>query len=190
MSIQTIAMGLKPAALWLQATNSDRLTPDQRFELGREALQHPNSGGFLVGLLVPVCFFAMIVLIIWLGTRYKQARMKMYGETRKQLLDKFGSAQELTTFLESKIGQQFLHEMKSQSDGRLRFVPGGVITTMLGLAFLGLTLMHRNFIVPAVILLSLGTGFLISAAIYYKLGPKGTDFPVESGSGSHSIGPV
>ncbi len=43
---------------------------------------------------------------------------------------------------------------------------------MLGLAFLGLTLNNRNFIVPAVILLSLGVGFLISAAIYYKLGSK------------------
>lgn len=189
MSIQMIAMGLKPAALWLQAANSDRLTPDPRFELGREALQHPNPAGY-VGLLVPGFFFAMIVLIVWLGLRYRQARIKIYGETRKQLLDKFGSAQELTVFLESKVGQQFLQEMKSQSDGRLRFIPGGVITTMLGLAFLGLTLMRRNFIIPAVILLSLGLGFLISAAIYYKLDSKGTDLPVNPGSGSHSIGPV
>ncbi len=47
MSIQMIAMGLKPAALWLQATDSGRLTAEQKFELGREALQHPNPGGIL-----------------------------------------------------------------------------------------------------------------------------------------------
>ena len=52
------------------------------------------------------------------------------------------------------------------------FFARGVITTMLGFAFLVLTLMRKNFIVPAVILLAIGAGLLLSAAITHRLASK------------------
>ena len=67
----------------------------------------------------------MVVLIVWLGTRRMQAQIQAQSELRKQLLDKFATAQELTTFLESGAGQQFLGEMRWRGAGPVRFLPGG-----------------------------------------------------------------
>ena len=182
--IMTIAA--KPAALLLQTTQNSpgQMTPDQQFEIAREAIRH---GGGPMGLLVPLSFFAMVVLIVWLGVRRKHAQILARAERAKQVLDKFGSAQELAAFLESKGGQQFLGDARWRAKGELRFLPGGVITTMLGLAFLGLTIMHRDFIVPGVLLLALGIGLLISAAIAYKLTSKQNDESIHPSSGAQSF---
>jgi hypothetical protein len=54
---------------------------------------------------------------------------------------------------------------------------------MLGLAFLGLTAMHKDFMVPGVLALAVGIGLLISAAIAHKLGPKTSGQEIDPGSG-------
>lgn len=145
------------------------------------------GGPATFGAFIPIAFFAMIVLIVWLGTRRMQAQIQAQSELRKQLLDKFATAQELTTFLESGAGKQFLGEMRWRGAGPVRFLPGGVITTMLGFAFLALTLMRKNFIVPAVILLAIGAGLLLSAAITHKLASKINGQSGGPGSGIQSF---
>jgi hypothetical protein len=166
---QMMVMAAKPVAFLLQNARdySNDLTPDQQFEIAREAVRHgPDSA---VAYLVPLGLFAMIVLVVWLGTRRRQAQIKAQTEVRKQLIDKFGSVPEFTAFLDSKGGRDFFGAVHSHVGDPLRFLPGGLVTTMLGLAFLGLTLMRRNFIIPAVLLLAMGLGLLISTAIAYKL---------------------
>jgi|HubBroStandDraft_2_1064218.scaffolds.fasta_scaffold24001_2 hypothetical protein len=177
------AMAGAPFALLLQTSqdSSSGMTPDQQFEIAREAVRRgPNSA---VEVVVPIAFFAMIVLIVWLATRRRQAQIRAQAEVRKQLIEKFGSGQELAAFLESDGGRQFFGNMQARTAGRLRFLPGGVITTMLGLAFLGLTPMHRNYIVPGVLALAVGLGLLISAAIAHKLAPKTSGQEIEPSSG-------
>ena len=178
-----------PLALLLQTTPASpgQMTPDQQFQIAREALRHDPSS---TGLLVPISLFAMIVLIVWLGGRYKQARIRAQAEVRKQVLDKFGSAQELAAFMESKGGQEFLGLMDARASGHLRFVPGGLVTTMLGLGFLGLTLMHRSFLVPAVLLLALGVGLLLSGVLVHKLASKKNNETVSPGPGAQSFPPA
>jgi predicted acyltransferase len=127
------------------------------------------------------------VLIVWFVSRRKQAQIQAHAETRKLLIEKFGSAQELATFLESKGGQQFIGGMQMQARNQLRFLPGGVIMTMLGLAFLGLTLMRKNFLVPAVIFLAIGIGLLISAAIAHKLARNENGPTIESGPSAQPL---
>jgi hypothetical protein len=189
MIVPIMTLAAKPVAHLLQATGNypGQMTPDQQFEIAREAIRH---GGGPAGLLVPLSFFAMVVLIVWLGVRRKQAQILAHAELTKRVLDKFGSAQELAAFLESKGGQQFLGDARWQAKGQLRFLPGGVITTMLGLAFLGLTFMHRNFIVPGVLLLAVGIGLLISAAIAHKLTSKINDESIHPSSGAQSFPPA
>jgi heme/copper-type cytochrome/quinol oxidase subunit 3 len=176
-------MAVAPFALLLQASqdSSGGLTPDQQFEIAKEAMKHgPNSA---VEVVVPIAFFAMIILIVWLATRRRQAQIRAQAEVRKQLIEKFGSGQELAAFLESSGGRQFFGDMQARAANRLRFLPGGVITTMLGLAFLGLTVMRRNFIIPGVLALAVGIGMLISAAIAHKLAPKTSGQETDPGSG-------
>jgi len=180
---QMTVMAARPALNLLQNVpiNPNQFTPEQQLEFLKAAVHDPSSGP--TGYLVPLAFFAMIVLIVWLVTRRKQAQYRAQAEIRKQLIDKFGSAQELATFMESKGGQQFFGDMQGRAKGPLRFLPGGVVVSMLGLAFLGLTLMRRNFIIPAVILFAVGAGLLISAAIAHKLESKKDDETINPGTG-------
>lgn len=184
---QMITIAAKPVALLLQTTQAYpiQLTPDQQFEIAREALQHGTAP---LGILVALAPFVMIIVVVWLVLRRKQALIRSQTELRKQLLDKFASGPELTAFLESKGGQQFLEGIQWQRPGRLRFLPGGLITTLLGLAFLGLTLMGRHFMVPGVILLAVGIGLLISAGVAHKLASAKTGSPNGPSSGNPSSG--
>ena len=176
------------AMILFQAAQVDtnQMTADQKFELAREAAKH----GQMTGWLVPIAFFALIAVIVWLGVRRKQAQIQAQAQLRKQLLDKFTSGQELTAFLESKGGRQFLEDLQWQGNGRLRFIPAGVVTTMLGLAFLGLSLREKNYTVAGVVLLAIGIGLLISAAIVHKLAPEGTDQTISPDSGIQSLPPA
>jgi hypothetical protein len=44
----------------------------------------------------------------------------------------------------------------------------GIVLAVLGLGMLALSLTRRGFVVPAVLVLALGVGFLISTAISYR----------------------
>jgi hypothetical protein len=184
----TMALAANPLALLLQAPESGQLSPDQQFQIAREVLQHtrglPGALAVLVPILVPIGFFAMVVLLVWLGVRRRQAQFLAQSELRRQLLDKFGSAQELTAFIESKGGQQFLGDLQSRTVSQVPFLFRGVITTMLGIAFLLLTLLRHNFIFPAVIVSAAGIGLLISAGIAHKLASKRAGATSNPASGS------
>jgi hypothetical protein len=184
---QMLTMVTTPLSLMvLQATppNSDQMTPEQNFEIAREAIQR---GARPTEVMVPIAFFVAIVVIIWLANRRKQAQALAMAEVRKQVLAKFESGQELAAFLESKGGQQFLGVAERRATSQMRFLPAGLVTTMLGLAFLGLTILRKNFIVPAALLLAVGIGLLISAAIAHKLASSKKDETIEPGSGARSL---
>jgi len=155
---------------------------DQQIAL--EAVRHNNWGNSLTGILVPIALFAMIIAIVWLAMRQKQARLRIKAEFNKQLLDKFGSGREFSEFLESPGSQRFLEELWAKStdpkEGSLR---NGVVLTMLGLALGGLSWMRRGLLIPGVIVLALGVGYLISTAISYRLA-KNRDLIKETGPGN------
>jgi len=51
----------------------------------------------------------------------------------------------------------------------LRCVRNGTILTVLGLGMLGLSWIRHGFLIPAVLALALGVGYLISTAISHRL---------------------
>ena len=59
--------------------------------------------GFLVSLLVPISFFAVIGLMATMLYWRSQAKMRARLEFQTQLLSKFGSGQELAAFLNSGL---------------------------------------------------------------------------------------
>jgi hypothetical protein len=127
-------------------------------------------------VLVPIAVFAMIVLIVWFGHKVKRTRIQEQGELHKRLLDKFSSGQELTEFLATPQGQNFLKDQeaghRSPKSRVVYAICWGVVLVMLGAAFFGLTYMYRNSVVPAIILTALGVGILVAAAISYRLYKK------------------
>ena len=152
-------------------------------QIALEAVRHNPATG-VTGVLVPLALFGMILAIVWLGTRQKQARLRIKAEFNKQLLDKFGSGREFAEFLESPGSQRFLEELWTKSadpkEGSLR---NGIVLTMLGLALAGLSLMKRGLLIPGVIALARGVGYLISTAISYRL-EKSRELTKMAGTGS------
>ena len=175
MMASLIMMGQGAGQLLLQAAQPTQsgVAPDQfNQQIALEAIRHNPTNG-LLNSLVPFAFFALILAIIWLGTRQKQARLQMRADFHKQLLEKFGSGKEFAEFLESPGSQRFLDELWSQTavstERPLRI---GIVLTTLGLALGGLSWAHRGLLIPGVVVLALGVGYLLSSAISYQLSKK------------------
>jgi hypothetical protein len=90
---------------------------------------------------------------------------------QKQVLDKFASGPEFAEFLGSAASQRFLDELGSRGPKEqiLSSMRTGVVLAVLGIGLLGLSLARRGFLVPGVLALALGAGFLIATAISYRL---------------------
>jgi len=134
-------------------------------------------------VIVPVAVFAMVVLLAWIGHKSKLSRLQELGEVRKRLLDKFSSGTELSEFLATPQGQDFLKDQKmgegQQSPKRkiVFSIGAGIVLVLLSAAFFGLMYMERDLVFPATILMALGLGLLIAAAISYQLYKKWNMIP-------------
>jgi uncharacterized membrane protein YedE/YeeE len=163
-----LMMVMRPLAI-LQQVIPDGTAAQFRQQIALEHAKHQN----LTELLVPLAFFALIFAIVWLASRKRHAQIQAQAEFHKQLLDKFGSGREFSEFLESRGSQRFLDELWSQGAGTkqrvLNCLRNGIILAVLGLGLLGLTLMHRELLVPAVVILAVGIGFLIATAVSLRL---------------------
>ena len=182
------------AAFLLQAaSNATGLTPDQQFQLAQEALSRHNSNG-LAGIIgafmvfaVPISGFAMSAVIVWLSLKHRHAQTQARTELRKQVVDKFSSGQELSQFLESEAGRQFLSIGSEPRKEGPRGWRGGIILTTVGLAFLGLAAAgHHRLIVVGVLFLAVGLGLLISAYVAHRMQSSGNPSAASGGGASHA----
>jgi len=164
------------------------VSPDLRQAIQEEVQQELARGPFrfsggavgdeLVGVFVPVAFFAMVVLIIFAIARQRQAEIRARAEFQKQILDKFSSGREFVEFLGTEGSQRFLQSLSASPFGArervLRTMRGGITIAVVGIGFLLLAATRRGFVVPGVLLLALGVGLLISAAVSFQLLKKWT----------------
>jgi hypothetical protein len=179
-----ILMGTRAIPYLLQAAQTTPgAEPPGQFgqHIRLEAVRHDN----LPGLVVPLALFAMILGIVWLKRRHQQALLQARVEFHKQLLDKFASGKEFAEFLESKGSQRFLDELRSSmgeqtEDKALRY---GIVVAMLGLSMFALTWEDKDFVIPGVILLAVGAGFIISFVISQRLS-KSRMLSSQTGSGN------
>jgi hypothetical protein len=136
---------------------------------------HDNVAAAIVltGLLVTVCW--VVYQAAEFGRRGQT--LKAAGELHSRLLDKFGSAREVVDFLQTPGGAQFVESISSDREnpasGILRSTHRGIILTVLASGCLGLHWHYYGrdnpFLVIGVVLLCLGIGFLISAAVSHRL---------------------
>ena len=159
------------------------VSPDLKHAIQEEVQQELRSGRLrvgggsvgegLVGAFVPIAFFAMIVLIIFVIVQHRQAELRARAEFQKQVLDKFSSGREFAEFLGTEGSQRFLQSLSASSSGAheriLRTMRGGITLAVLGIGFLLLSATRHVFLVPGVLILALGVGLLISAAASYQL---------------------
>ena len=117
----------------------------------------------------------MVVLVVFFVTRGRQRRLEAQVQMQSKLIDRFGSAPELISFLQSPAGQQFVAGVQSAPAAltRDRIASGftrAVVLTCLGISFLLLTFLYeKDWAVPAAIVFSLGIGYFIATFISYKM---------------------
>lgn len=121
---------------------------------------------------------AMVVLIVYFVSRSRQRKAEVQAEVQSRLIDRFGTAPELITFLQSPAGREFVSGVQSAPAqyARERILSGfsrAIILSMLGTGFLVLTFfLDDGFAVPAAIVLSLGIGYLLATIVSYRLSSR------------------
>ena len=117
-------------------------------------------------------FSTFIFLFYSISEAFRRRQQK---DLQNRLIDKFSSAQDLANFLQSAGGQKFISDLSEGSSHPshpiLRSIQAGVIMTLLGIGCLVWMTRYVDTPLPIIgtLLLCLGAGFLISAAISYKL---------------------
>lgn len=131
-------------------------------------------------LLVLLSAFATAGWVIYMAadTTRRQRRLKAQTELHSRLLDKFSSAQEVVEFLQTPGGAHFVDSLSNDRDepanGILRSTHRGIILVIVAIGCLFLNWYYRYsgdnpLLVIGVVLLCLGIGFLISAAVSQRL---------------------
>lgn len=129
----------------------------------------------IVGILASS---VMVVLVVFFVTRARQRRVEAQVQMQVRLIDRFGSAPELTSFLQSGAGRQFISGVQTAPEVMTheRILSGftrAVVLTCLGLAFLFLTFLYdHDWAVPAAIVFSLGIGYFVATYIAYKISSR------------------
>jgi hypothetical protein len=170
--IDLIAARLVPMLLQEKPSNPNQLSADQQFEIARLALSGGgNAVHGVLALLVPFALFATILVLAWLFLRHRRSQIQARAEFQKQVMDKFASGREFAEFLGSAASQRFLDVLGSRGPKEqiLSSMRTGVVLAVLGLGLLVLSLAKRGFLIPGVLALALGAGFLIATAISYRL---------------------
>jgi len=128
--------------------------------------------------LIMLTFAVLFGFVFWISKRAKieQARSAAKMNLQTRMLEKFSSAQEFVDFVSTPEGQTFL---ASSTDVTERLNPllklyqsmrWGFVLSLVGIGFIILSFMvEREMIVPGVLALTLGLGFLISSLVGQKL---------------------
>lgn len=152
-------------------------------------------------VIVPAFFFLIgfIVSITITGWQRRQ-RLKLVTEFNTRLLDRLGTVKEFHEFIQSDAGVQFMNSMGTEPvtggphERILRATQIGIVMLTVGLGlflsgrFIGYEdpEARRAFMAIGSIVLSLGIGFVISAAASYRLASMLGVLPPGMPSGPHT----
>lgn len=139
---------------------------------------------FMQDLLPIIAIPTMVICAAWvvsliIAAFKNRAQLRAQTETYNRIMDKFGSAQEFTVYLQSEAGQKFFENLSSEPATPLSKILGsirlGTILTFAGIGFLWLGSRYTPqqggdiMFVVGLISLMVGAGFLVSSAISYWL---------------------
>ena len=137
-------------------------------------------------IIIPVALFVLVGYIVWVwvsATQRKQ-RLRLITEFHSRLLDKLGSVKDFGEFLQTDAGSRFMSDLAAEPaaagphDRILRATQVGIVLIFLGLGLLVLGFFwspyapesaRQTFGAFGTISLSLGIGFVVSAAASYRV---------------------
>lgn len=118
-----------------------------------------------------ILFLFGLLLVLAVGLLHRKRR----DSVQKTLIEKFGSAHDLGTFLGTPGGERFIDSLANRiNDPRqsvLASIRGGIILSMLGLGCWLVALWGKMpaMGIPALLLACLGVALLVSALVSYRL---------------------
>ncbi|MCY4534396.1 MAG: hypothetical protein OXB91_03455 [Bryobacterales bacterium] len=145
----------------------------------------------LGSVLIPIAFFAMIVVVVWLGTGTWRRVTDRRAELIRQLIDKFSTGEAFAQAMQSPEGSKLADALSLSREQPKRawvglFVPGSILTA-LGLGFVLLSfMMDVVYRIPAVVIGSVGVALLVSSYVAWRVDRDDRD---ESGEGDDVIAP-
>ncbi|MCU1349329.1 MAG: hypothetical protein JWO56_2359 [Acidobacteria bacterium] len=132
----------------------------------------------LIPIICSLGFFFMVVAIVYVTTHSRQQRARYHADVQTKLIERFGTAPELVTFLQSEEGRQFLGAVEAApkylaGDRILSGVRKAIVLSFLGAGFLLLcipeSIRNEGFMVAGGVLLALGLGYFVSTLVSLKL---------------------
>lgn len=134
-----------------------------------------------IPIILGTGFFAMVASLSYFSSKAKSDRARYQAEVQARLIEKFGNGNEFVSFLNSAQGREFMGNIESapkwhSREKILSGIRSAIIMSFLGLAFIILGMTRHGFddgmLIPGVLLLCLGLGFLISAVMSARLGKQ------------------
>lgn len=135
--------------------------------------------------LIPISFFVLTGFVLSIGINgwQRNRQLKVVADFNTRLLDKLGSVKDFGEFLQTEAGATFLHSFAAENPATsapqriLRAAQTGVVLLCLGIGMLLLARLHTFTDMEAlgvttglgVVATSLGIGYLVSAALSYRL---------------------
>jgi hypothetical protein len=130
-----------------------------------------------IPLVAIVGSFMVAAFITWSVGRSRERRAQIQAEIQGKLIERFGSATELVTFLQSPAGREFVSGVQSAPivAARERAASSfsrALVLTGIGAAFIALWIVDHGglgWAVPGFILFSIGLANLVGAIVSLKL---------------------
>jgi hypothetical protein len=167
----------------------------------------PDISERMMNDLLPFLVFVCVLgALLWLTRMFVDNRrwgriFKLQTDTHNKLIDRFGSSEELLTYMGTESGKRFLEAAPIPIDFEPQRVPSavarvltplqiGIVLALLGVGFLLLRHTEADMEVPMLVLGTLflmpGLGFIISAGITWLLAGRLGLMP-EKGSSHNQI---
>jgi hypothetical protein len=138
------------------------------------------SEGLTIVLSIAVCsvFAGWVIWVLTVNIRRNRS-VKYSADIQSKLLDRFTNNQELVAFLEGPAGKRFIEslhfDLADSVDRILNAVQLGLALLLLGFSLLGVRTTQDGRFIRDVLLMvgapamGVGTGFLVSAIVSYRL---------------------
>jgi hypothetical protein len=184
-----------PAFYLFTHVHPDDGSPDEALDRAVWPEFHPRNDGWSASdVIEPIsamlAFACFLTALVWLVRQFLENRrwgriFKLQSEVHGRLIDKFGSNQELSGYMETEAGKRFLEaapipvgfgaeqQMPNAIARVLTPLQIGIVLVLLGIGFFLLRNvrfeMHEAMLVLGTIALMPGLGFIISAGITWFL---------------------
>lgn len=150
----------------------------------------------MVEILVPLGFFAAIVLLVWVVHLSRNKAKDRQSEVVRQMIDKFSTGEAFAEAIQGPESEMLVRVLALEDEGPRKKTWIGImipafILTFLGIGFFVLSWVESDgFIIPAIVIEAVGLALALASYIIWRIEERGDDRSGEGGEDVHgAVGP-